>query len=120
MASRRRHLRDAAARAVEAFAEFADWVSTCPVGSQTLMACGPTLYDLLLTRGHYCLRPRDELLSEARSDFAAARIRLDEMARDTAGSWDAAQEQFATAHPSPHDYLDAFSPTWTACPSHPT
>jgi len=37
------------------------------------------------------------------------------MTRATCGSWEAAQEQLASDHPAPADYLDAFTRTWAQC-----
>src|SRR6185503_10847226 len=82
---------------------------------QTLMACGTTLYDTLLSRGHFCEQSRDELLRDARARFTDARFRLEEMAREIAGSWEEAQTRFAADHPPARDFLDAFTRTWNAC-----
>ena len=113
VSSRVPRLRAAAERASFAFAKFADWLSERPLAPHALMACGPTLYDLLLSRGHMCDRPRAELLREARARFADARARLDEMAKEIAGSWDAAQDRFAAEHPPARDFLGAFTRKWT-------
>ena len=108
-------LRAAADRASAAFAGFADWLSQRPLASHADMACGPDLYDLLLTRGHYSKRSRAELLSEARAAFLVARAELDRMSREAVGSWAQIQEQLAADHPAPRDFLDAFTRTWQAC-----
>jgi hypothetical protein len=79
------------------------------------MACGTTHFDLLLRRGHQSLRPRYELLAEARERLEAESLRLESMARDAAGSWPAVQERLAAEHPTPEDYLDAFAGEWRAC-----
>ena len=105
-------LRAAAERASIAFAKFADWLSERPLAPHALMACGNTLFDLLLSRGHQCVRPRSALLKEARARFAEARTKLDEMALDNAGSWEDAQERFAADHPPPRAFLDAFTRKW--------
>jgi hypothetical protein len=79
------------------------------------LACGPDLYDLLLTRGHFCTRSRADLLTEARERFDAERAQLEALARSVAGSWPEAQAQLAADHPTPDEYLDAFHRTWNAC-----
>jgi hypothetical protein len=115
VSSRVPRLRAAAERASFAFAKFADWLSERPLSPHALMACGTTLFDLLLSRGHMCNRPRAELLREARVRFGEARIRLDSMAREIAGSWDAAQDRFAAEHPPARDFLGAFTRKWNEC-----
>jgi hypothetical protein len=108
-------LRAAAERASTAFAKFADWLSERPLAPHALMACGTTLVDLLLTRGHQTTRSRGKLLRDAREKFADARVRLDRMARELTGSWDGAQEQFAADHPPAREFLETFGRTWDAC-----
>ncbi|MGH9885907.1 MAG: DUF885 family protein, partial [bacterium] len=56
VAARVPRLRAAAERASFAFAKFADWLSERPLAPHPLMACGNTLYDLLLARGHQSTR----------------------------------------------------------------
>ena len=105
----------AAAHARVAFEQFILWLRDRPPAPDTTMACGPELYDVLLARGHQCRQSRAGLLAEARQRFAEERARLDAMARDTAGSWRAAQGQLAADHPTPGEYLDTFTRTWAAC-----
>ena len=108
-------LRAAAALALESFERFIAWMRAQPVAPESTTACGPAMYDLLLARGHQCHRSGVELLEEARERFAEEKFRFDRMTRETAGSWKNAQEQLATDHPAPDDYLGAFARTWTAC-----
>lgn len=115
VSSRVPRLRAAAERASFAFAKFADWLSERPLAPHSLMACGTNLYDLLLSRGHMCPRSRRELLTEARAKFVEARVRLDEMAKEIAGSWDEAQDRFAGEHPPAKSFLHAFTNRWEAC-----
>lgn len=107
--------RIAAARARVAVLQFAEWLRTRPVAPESAMACGPALYDLLLARGHHCLRSRADLLGDAHDAFRRERSRLDAMALDVSDSWRAVQQTLAVDHPAPQDYLDAFARTWTAC-----
>jgi Bacterial protein of unknown function (DUF885) len=79
------------------------------------MACGPDLFDLLLTRGHYSTRSRADLLTDARERFEAAKSELELLARAVAGSWSDAQGQLAADCPSPNEYYGAFGATWQAC-----
>ena len=98
-----------------AFRAFADWLREGPIAPDSAMACGTTHLDLLLRRGHQSLRPRNELLAEARERLDAESHRLESMARDGAGSWPAVQERLAAEHPTPEDYLGAFAGEWRAC-----
>ncbi|HEY9226156.1 MAG TPA: DUF885 family protein, partial [Gemmatimonadaceae bacterium] len=108
-------LRAAAEQASIAFAKFADWLTERPLAPHALMSCGNTLYDLLLARGHHCTKSRAQLLADARKQLTLARARLDELAREAAGSWEAAQEALAADHPSSRDFLDAFTRSWKSC-----
>src|SRR5207253_991838 len=92
------HLRAAAARAKGAFVQFCEWLATRSEAPVTAMACGSTMYDLLLARGHACTRTRAGGGAAARSRFAEERHCLDEMAESAAGSWAAVQEQLAADH----------------------
>jgi hypothetical protein len=104
----------AAERAGAAFAEFRRWLergSGPPHG-----ACGSDLFDLLLTRGHWCDRPRATLLAEAQHALDEALARLNARARQTAaGGWPAVQERLTNAHPTCDDYLPAYQRIWHAC-----
>ena len=97
---------------LQAFAKRLDWHPEAP---ESAMACGPELFDLLLSRGHFCLRSRADLLAEVRERFDAARSDLDLMARSAAGSWQDAQVHLAADRPSPDEYFKAFDETWRAC-----
>lgn len=108
-------LRSVAARANDAFAQFAEWLRSHPAAPHTSTACGGELFDLLLARGHQSVRSRADLLEEARAGLPEAQKRLREMTRATYGSWEAAQEQLASDHPAPDNYLDAFARTWVRC-----
>ena len=68
-----------AADAARAFADLGWWLGERPVAADSTMSCGAELLDLLLARGHRCLRPRGELLAEARARLLEERARLDEM-----------------------------------------
>lgn len=107
--------RIAAARAKVAVLQFAEWLRTRPDAPEEAMACGPVMYDVLLSRGHHCTRSRAELLVDAREAFTRARSRLDVLALDVADSWRAVQERLAADHPAPNDYIIAFTRTWKLC-----
>ena len=108
-------LLNAAAAASRNFEGFAEWLRSQPEAPESAMSCGPELFDLLLSRGHFCLRSRADLLAEVREGFDAARANLDLMAGSVAGSWQEAQAQLAADHPSPNEYFKAFDDTWRAC-----
>jgi hypothetical protein len=104
-----------AARARRSFALLARRLESEPEAPESAMACGPDLFDLLLTRGHFCNRSRGDLMAEARDRFHAAGSELDLLARSVAGSWADAQLQLAAERPAPDEYFTAFGDTWQAC-----
>lgn len=108
-------LRDAALRAADAFASFADWLREQPVAPDAEVASGTELYDLLLARGHFCTQSRDELLRAAYGELAAARRSVDETVADEGGSWTAVQERLAADHASADDFLQSFTRRWNEC-----
>ena len=105
----------AADKARLSFRQFAATLQTHPETPESTLACGPDSFDLLLTRGHYCRRSRADLLTEVRERFDAARAELETMARQVAGSVDAAQAQLAADHPAPDEYVAAFARVWREC-----
>jgi len=107
--------REAAARARETFRAFAESLSHAADAGTSTVACGADLYDLLLTRGHFCTRSRADLLADAHERFAVARADLDTLARSVAGSVPEAVARLAADHPAPNDYLPAFERTWREC-----
>ena len=106
---------NAAAGASRHLQAFAEWLRSQPEAPESAMSCGPDLFDLLLSRGHFCIRSRTDLLAEVRERFDAAHSELDLMARSVAASLDDAQAQLAADRPSPDEYLAAFRDTWRAC-----
>lgn len=105
----------ASAVALASFDRFAQWLRSHPVAADNTTAAGPDLFDLFLERGHHCRRSRSDLEKEARAALRDAMARLQEMARERFGSWDAAQSQLAEDHPSQADYLSAFGRLWNSC-----
>jgi len=106
---------NAAAAASRHVQDFAERIRSQPEAPESAMSCGPELFDLLLSRGHFCLRSRADLLAEVRERFDTACSELDVIARSVAGSWPNAQAQLAADRPSPDEYYTAFSETWGAC-----
>ena len=86
-----------------------------PEAPESAMSCGPDLFDLLLSRGHFCTRSRADLLAETRDRFDAARAELELLARSVAGSLAEAQIQLAADRPTPDEYFPAYERTWHAC-----
>jgi hypothetical protein len=123
--SKRRRLYDALPDGITAFRGFEARLemserSAASIGAthealESAMTCGPDLYDLYLTRGHFCTRSRGDLLAEARERFGAARSDLDLLARSVSGTWADAQMQLAADRPTRSEYFDAFEKTWAEC-----
>jgi hypothetical protein len=121
-------LRHAAERACSAFETLRGWLEpgTAPSDaghgvSQSHddnhgYACGAELFDLLLTRGHSCDRPRSALAIEANLALDEALEQLHTRARAIApGGWPEVQQRLMSAHPAADDYLPAFQRAWDAC-----
>jgi hypothetical protein len=88
-------------------------------GGKNEYACGPAMFDLLLSRGHWCTRTREDLAASAAAALDEALARLDERARKLApGGWPAIQERLAEAHPSVEDYLSTYASLWEASRRH--
>jgi hypothetical protein len=111
-------LYEAAGLASSAFGRCAEWLSTRPAAPDDATSCGVEMYDLLLSRGHYCESSRAELLTEARQRLPVERARLDAMAHEVAGSWTAAREALAAIYPPPDEYLPTFQRLWNASRAH--
>jgi hypothetical protein len=98
----------------QAFARFRGWLKadlpTAPPGGET---CGRDLLSVLLTRGHWCRTPIDDLLAEARAALADAHAQLAVRATQAGcSSWAEAQGRLAALRPTPDDYLARFERTW--------
>ena len=106
---------NAAAGASRYLSEFADSLRSQPEAPESAMSCGPDLFDLLLARGHFCLRSRTDLLAEARERIDAAQSELALMARAAGASWQDIQVRLAADHPQPDEYFKAFDWTWRGC-----
>jgi len=106
---------EAAADARTEFRMFDARLGRHPAAPDEAMACGPELFDLLLSRGHQSTRSRTDLLADARQRFVAERARLDAMVREVGDSWEDIQARLAADHPAPDEYLSKFHDTWAAC-----
>jgi hypothetical protein len=108
---------EAARHAREAFEDFRHWLareaaSAGPDG----YPCGPELFDLLLTRGHWSAQTRADLLADARAHLKEALARLDEQAREVgARGWGEVETRLADVHPSAAEYLGEYQRIWDAC-----
>jgi hypothetical protein len=103
---------DAAREAVDAFRRWLEQADAADGG----YACGADLFDLLLTRGHWCDRSRASLLTDAREQLDETLAQLDERARQVAaGGWPEVQHRLLDAHPTREEYLPAYQRVWNAC-----
>jgi hypothetical protein len=111
------HLTRAAIHAARAFREFRAWlerdVAAAPLAR---LACGTELFDLLLSRGHWSSRSRDDLGVEARAALDEALATLHARAADAApGGWPEVNQRLTDAHPDVDGYLSAYQRVWAAC-----
>ena len=105
-------LRESAAKAHRAFTEFSSWLATRRPAPDSAISVGASSFDFLLERGHWCGQSRTTLLASARHELIDAKRRM----RDAAGgSWSSVQEQLASKHPAPDDYLASFERVWREC-----
>jgi hypothetical protein len=110
-----RHVSIAADAARAAVDEYRTWLETRHAAHGE-DGCGSELFDLLLTRGHWCDRSRASLLTDARTQLDEALTRLDERARRiAAGGWPEVQHRLLDAHPAVEEYLPAYQRVWNAC-----
>lgn len=107
--------RTAAAKAADAFGQFAEWLDERPAAPERVMACGAAHYDLLLSLGHQVRQSRGGLLAAARRQLDAACEALTSAAGELAGSWAEVQQRLAADHPAPSEYLGAFATEWEVC-----
>ncbi len=108
-------LREAADDALRAFERFSAMLRSRECAPDDAASCGPELYDVLLRRGHQCVRARAELLASARGQLREEQGRLDAMTRAHAASWPDVQARLAADHPAPDDYLATFARLWNDC-----
>jgi hypothetical protein len=110
-----RELADAARGAAAAVDEFRVWLERgAPPADRC--ACGPDLFDLLLSRGHWSEQTRRDLAVEAAAALDEALARVHERARHLApGGWPDIQQRLADAHSTTADYLSTYQRIWDAC-----
>jgi uncharacterized protein DUF885 len=113
-------LRDASRVALAAFHDFRRWLMRdAAPAPERHYACGPELFDLLLSRGHWTTRSRATVAAEARAALDAALARVDDLASAIApGGWAEVQARLAEVHPSTADYLLTYQRIWDACREH--
>ena len=108
-----------AERAASALAAFRAWLECVEAAADDRCAVGPDFFDLLLVRGHWTDRSRDELMTEASAALDEALARLDERVRAiAAGGWSEVQQRLADAHPTVAEYLPSYQRIWEACRRH--
>ena len=111
----------AAEQAGAAFERFRNWLERADAPADAghhgrPYACGPELFDLLLSRGHWCDRSRTTLAAESQQGLDEALEQLHVRARALApGGWPEVQERLLNAHPAPNDYLPSYQRAWDAC-----
>jgi len=112
-----RDLEDAARGAATAVHEFRVWLERyAPPAPADRCACGPELFDLLLSRGHWADQTRRDLAVEAAAALDEALARVHERARRLApGGWPEIQQRLGDAHPSTADYLSTYQRVWDSC-----
>ena len=101
-------------RAESAVQHFSDWLGEARNTPSNGYACGDSLFELLLNRGHRSTRSAADLLRDARGQFELEHAHLDEMANEIAGSWREAEQAIAADHPSENEYMASFERVWRA------
>ncbi len=106
-----------ASEAAAAVGRFRLWLERdVPSAPADRCASGSDLFDLLLARGHWCDRARDDLASEAGAALGEALARVERRARDVApGGWAEVQQRLADRHPTTSSYLATYERIWTTC-----
>jgi hypothetical protein len=108
----------AAQLAQSATGEFRLWLESRTEAHEHASGAGPGFFDLMLNRGHWEHRSREDLLTELRERFEEADRILHKMAADAdPGGWPAVSDRLAELHPTASDYLDAFKTCWSECHS---
>jgi uncharacterized protein DUF885 len=108
---------DAAKRARAAYHDWRRWLEREPPSAPgEAYACGPDLFDLVLSRGHWCNRSRASLSAETTAAFEDALSRLDEQSRSLApGGWPEVQQRLMDDYPAVDEYLPTYMRVWQAC-----
>ncbi len=107
-------LRAAADAALAAFARFEGWLrSELAVASQSSLACGGEVFDLLLREGHALPMTGDDIAAYAEEQLAITQQRLAEQAAALgAATWQDALASLADLHPTVDSYLARFQGLW--------
>jgi uncharacterized protein DUF885 len=107
---------DAARLARAAFVDLRRWLAETSGGDAGAYACGSDLFDLVLSHGHWCDRPRASLAREAADGLNEALDLLDRRARRiAAGGWPEVQASLMDEHPTIEEYLPTYLRVWNAC-----
>jgi uncharacterized protein (DUF885 family) len=113
-------VRRAALAARTGLEDFRLWLkrnaSTGGAGAPGRYDCGAALFDLLLTRGHWCSQSRKALAADAAAALDEALAALRERAQRVAcGGWPEVQQRLVHRHPELHDYVPTYQRIWDAC-----
>ena len=109
-------LERAAKHALSAFSGFRSWLGSRPEAPPQASGCGPDFFDLVLRRGHWDFRSRDELQKELWERFNEAEDNLTDMALAAdPGGWSAVSTRLEAIHPSADEYLKRFETMWSEC-----
>jgi hypothetical protein len=107
----------ASSEALAAVADFRRWLErdVQPAPADRL-ACGPELFDLLLSRGHWCETARLELKARAADALDEELACLHDRARNAApGGWLEVQQRLSGLNPKAADYLETYQRIWDDC-----
>jgi hypothetical protein len=110
-------LRRACEQARAALGEFRRWLEQeVRTAAPERYAVGTELFDLLLTRGHWCAASIASLTADATDGLDRALAALDARAHAAApGGWPDVQARLAAAHPTAADYLSSYQRIWNNC-----
>jgi len=107
----------AAGQALAAIADFRRWLERdVPPAPADRLSCGADLFDLLLSRGHWCETTGGDVKARAADALDEALACLHERARDAAdGGWPEVQQRLSTLIPAADDYLATYQRIWDDC-----
>lgn len=111
----------AAPAALAAIERFAEWLGSAVHDASASYACGREMFELLLSRGHWCAEEGgiDGLRTRLEERLVEEQSRLHDRALAVhREGWPGVQKELAQRHPTDSVYYHAFESVWQACHAH--